>query len=146
MPIMARCDIIASILYQPHAKINRAILYKIHFNDLMISNINAVLSKGGFGMSKKINLNTEKTFKALQQSDANGLYVPLCVKRVITSLDGKTLPLGEAVKKIQKETCKKVRINPTREFILIQVRTYYGLRVVKFHSKRKNPAKKAVLA
>lgn len=96
-------------------------------------------------MFKKINLNTEKTFRALQQSDANDLYVPMCVKRVVTSLDGKTLSLKEAFGKIQKATSKRVKISSTRRFILVQIESYYGVRVVEFHSKRKNPAKKAAL-
>ena len=95
-------------------------------------------------MRKKINLNTEKTFGACCQNDINDdLYLPSRVKQVAQELDGKTLPLGEAVKEIQSVTYKKVRINRKLRFITIKV-GLYGLRVVRFRSsKRKNLVKKA---
>ena len=95
-------------------------------------------------MRKKINLNTEKTFGACCQNDINDdLYLPSRVKQVAQELDGKTLPLGEAVKKIQNVTYKKVTVNRELRFIAIRVGSY-GLRVVRFHSsRRKKPIKKA---
>ena len=95
-------------------------------------------------MRKKINLNAKKTFNACCQNDINDdLFVPSRVKEVARKLDGQTLPLGEAVKKIQSVTYKKVRINRKLRFITIKVGPY-GLRVVRFRSsKRKNLVKKA---
>jgi len=88
-------------------------------------------------MRKKINLNTEKTFGACCQNDINDdLYLPSRVKQVAQELDGKTLPLGEAVKKIQSVTYKKVTINRKLRFITIKVGSY-GLRVVRFRSSKK---------
>ena len=87
-------------------------------------------------MRKKINLNTEKTFGACCQNDINDdLYLPSRVKQVAQELDGKTLPWGEAVKKIQNVTYKKVTINRELRFITIKVGPY-GLKVVRFHSSR----------
>ena len=64
------------------------------------------------------------------------------VKQVAQELDGKTLPLGEAVKKIQNVTYKKVTINRRLRFITIKV-GLYGLKVVRFRSLRKEMVKKA---
>ena len=122
-------------------KINQGhLLRKINFGGLimLISSL-----KGGF-MRKKINLNTKKTFNACCQNDINDdLFVPSRVKEVARKLDGQTLPLGEAVKKIQSVTYKKVTINRELRFITIKVGPY-GLKVVRFHSsRRKPPIKKA---
>jgi len=94
-------------------------------------------------MSKKINLNTKKTFNVCRCDIYDDLCLPPRVKEVARKLDGQTLPLGEAVKKIQSVTYKKVRINRKLRFITIKVGPY-GLRVVRFRSsKRKNLVKKA---
>ena len=88
-------------------------------------------------MRRKLNLNTKKIFKALSYRDINDtLYIPTRVKQAAQELDGKTLPLGEAVKMIQNVTYKKIIINQKLRFIVIKVGSY-GLRVVRFRSKKK---------
>lgn len=97
-------------------------------------------------MRKRFNLNTKKIFGACCQNDIiDNLYLPSRVKQAAQELDGKTISLREAVQIIKKATTReRVKINWGLRFITVQVGPY-GLRVVRFRSKKKLIKKAALI-
>lgn len=83
------------------------------------------------------NLNTVKTFFDPHPGFAGAIIpIPTAVKKVADELNGKSMPLGEAVNKIQAVTNGEVEIVEKYNFIALKLRETNGIkhcfRVIKF--------------